>query len=62
MADEGARQREWDDLDAGLGVRSILQRRVEQAQVEHDAAVAELRAVSSDGQVLAEFGIDLGQA
>ena len=52
-------QRDLDDLDGGMDVQEILQRRVEEAQLAQDQAVAEQRSVMTDERALEEFGIDL---
>jgi hypothetical protein len=52
-------QRDLDDLDGGVDVQEILQRRVEEAQLAQDQAVAEQRSVMTDDEALEEFGIDL---
>lgn len=52
-------QRDLDDLDGGMDVQEILQRRVEEAQLAQDQAVAEQRSVMTDDEALEEFGIDL---
>ena len=54
-----AGQRDLDDLDGGMDVQEILQRRVEEAQLAQDQAVAEQRSVMTDDEALEEFGIDL---
>ena len=56
------RQRELDDLDDGMDVRQILQRRVDVARAEQADALHQLRAVMSDAEALDEFGIDISQA
>lgn len=55
-------QREQDEVDAGVDPRVIFQRRVDRAQAKQDRALAELREVMSDREVLEEFGIDVTQA
>ena len=52
-------QRDLDDLHGGMDVQEILQRRVEEAQLAQDQAVAEQRSVMTDDEALEEFGIDL---
>lgn len=61
MGETSAGQRDLDDLDGGMDVRQILQRRVEEAQLAQDRAVAEQRSVMTDDEALEEFGIDLGE-
>jgi hypothetical protein len=52
-------RRDVADLDSGMAVRAILQRRVDDARVNRDQAVADLREVMTDAECLEEFGIDL---
>ena len=59
MGEMSVGQRDLDDLDGGMEVQEILQRRVEEAQLAQDQAVAEQRSVMTDDEALAEFGIDL---
>ena len=59
MGEMSAGQRDLDDLDGGMDVQEILQRRVEEAQLAQDRAVAEQRSVMTDDEALEEFGIDL---
>ena len=59
MGEMSAGQRDLDDLDGGMDVQEILQRRVEEAQLAQDQAVAEQRSVMTDDEALEEFGIDL---
>ena len=59
MGEMSVGQRDLDDLDGGMDVQEILQRRVEEAQLAQDQAVAEQRSVMTDDEALEEFGIDL---
>ena len=59
MGEMSAGQRDLDDLDGGMDVQEILQRRVDEAQLAQDQAVAEQRSVMTDDEALEEFGIDL---
>ena len=59
MEEMSVGQRDLDDLDGGMDVQEILQRRVEEAQLAQDRAVAEQRSVMTDDEALEEFGIDL---
>ena len=59
MGEMSVGQRDLDDLDGGMDVQEILQRRVEEAQLAQDRAVAEQRSVMTDDEALEEFGIDL---
>ena len=59
MGEMSAGQRDLDDLDGGMEVQEILQRRVEEARLAQDRAVAEQRSVMTDDEALEEFGIDL---
>ena len=59
MEEMSVGQRDLDDLDGGMDVQEILQRRVEEAQLAQDQAVAEQRSVMTDDEALEEFGIDL---
>ena len=59
MGEMSAGQRDLHDLDGGMDVQEILQRRVEEAQLAQDQAVAEQRSVMTDDEALEEFGIDL---
>ena len=61
MGEMSVGQRDLDDLDGGMDVQEILQRRVEEAQLAQDQAVAEQRSVMTDDEALEEFGIDLGE-
>ena len=59
MEEMSVGQRDLDDLDGGMDVQEILQRRVEEAQLAQDQAVAEQRSMMTDDEALEEFGIDL---
>ena len=59
MGEMSVGQRDLDDLDGGMDVQEILQRRVDEAQLAQDQAVAEQRSVMTDDEALEEFGIDL---
>lgn len=61
MGEMSAGQRDLDALDGGMDVQEILQRRVKEAQLAQDRAVAEQRSVMTDDEALEEFGIDLGE-
>lgn len=60
--DDDSRQRELDDLDDGVDAGTILRRRAGAARVQQEDALAELRAVMSDAEVLEKFGIDISVA
>lgn len=62
MDDDARRQRELDDLDGGMDLREILERRVDVAQAKQGDALDQMRAVMSDAEVFDEFGIDISQA
>ena len=59
---DSEQQRDQDEIAAGVDARVIFRRRVDRAQAEQERALAELREVMSDREVLEEFGIDVTQA
>ena len=59
--DEVTRQRELDDLDAGMAPEAILRRRVAVARADRDRALAELSAAHQDEEIFAAVGLDMAQ-
>jgi hypothetical protein len=57
--DEVTRQRELDDVDAGLAPHEVLQRTADLTRARRDHALAELGELASDEQLLELVGLDL---
>ncbi len=60
-AADAERQLELDALDDGADALTVLQDRLGRAQAARDLALHELRAVMSDDDALAKYGIDTSQ-
>lgn len=54
--DEQIRQRELDDVDAGLAPQEVLQRTADATREQRDQALAELSASLTDEQILDSYG------
>jgi hypothetical protein len=59
--DERSRQRELDNVDAGVAPQEILQRRADAARIKRDQALAELSAVLTDEQILDSYRLDMAE-
>src|SRR4051812_48620370 len=57
--DEVTRQRELDDVDAGLAPHEVLQRTAHLARAQRDHALAGLGGLAADEQLLELVGLDL---
>src|SRR4051812_30423479 len=57
--DEVTRQRELDDVDAGLTPHEVLQRTADLTRAQRDHALAGLGELAADEQLLELVGLDL---
>ncbi|MGI3782097.1 MAG: hypothetical protein ACRYG2_15145 [Janthinobacterium lividum] len=57
--DERTRQREQDDVDAGMTPQEVLQRTAADEQQRLDHALAELSASHADQEMLDTYGVDM---
>lgn len=59
--DKVIRQRELDDVDAGLPASQVLQWTVDSEQAKLDRALAELSELAGDEEILTAYGVDMTQ-
>ena len=59
--DERTRQRERDEVDAGVAPQEVLRRTADAAQRNCDEALAALSATASDKEILDLVGLDMAE-
>ncbi|MGI3785189.1 MAG: hypothetical protein ACRYG2_30900 [Janthinobacterium lividum] len=59
--DDRTRQREQDDVDAGMTPQEILARTADATRADRNQALTELAVVLTDEQALNDYGVDLAE-
>lgn len=59
--DERIRQRQLEDVDAGMAPQEVLQRVAAATREQRDEALAALSAIASDEEILELVGLDMAE-